>query len=70
MKLVIASLVTVAMFVVGCSDFGGKSEGDTCGGSRDECGSNLTCQPINGHGSVCCPTPASASKESNCQASK
>jgi hypothetical protein len=51
-----------------CSGLGGVSEGSACGGSTDDCAANLTCQPIKGHGSVCCPAPASASDNPSCHA--
>jgi hypothetical protein len=59
------ALVAGLVSVVGC---GGVDEGDTCGGSTDNCGDNLTCQPIEGHGDVCCPTPPSASDKATCHA--
>ena len=63
--LFVCGLVAGLLSVVGCGEI---SEGDSCGGSKDGCGNNLTCQPIAGHGDVCCPTPASASEKSSCQA--
>jgi hypothetical protein len=43
-------------------------EGNACS-KNDDCGGNLTCQPIVGRkdSSYCCPTPANSSKEANCQ---
>lgn len=57
--------------IVACSDFGGVKEGDSCGGSQDDCASNLTCTPIEGrNGSFCCPTPSTASNYQNCHPTK
>jgi hypothetical protein len=57
----------VAALTGGCAGPIGKGEGDSCA-SEDDCSSNLTCQPISGRkGDFCCPTPANASKEGNCQ---
>jgi hypothetical protein len=53
--------------LLACAGPVGKGEGDSCS-TNDDCSSNLTCQPVTGHGVVCCPTPASSSKEGNCQA--
>ncbi|HEY8040990.1 MAG TPA: hypothetical protein VIF15_14390 [Polyangiaceae bacterium] len=56
-----------AAAVAACAGPTGKGEGDSCTGA-DDCSSNLTCQPISGRqGDFCCPTPASSSKEGNCQ---
>jgi hypothetical protein len=63
--LFVCALVAGLASVVGC---GAVSEGDSCGGSEDKCGDNLTCQPVEGHGDVCCPTPPSASEKSSCHA--
>jgi hypothetical protein len=66
-------LVTLAagsiasVMALGCSDAGGISEGDQCGAPKDNCSSNLTCQPISGQaGDVCCPTPPESSKKDSC----
>jgi hypothetical protein len=64
--LFVCALVAGLLAVVGCQ--GEISEGDSCGGSKDNCENNLTCQPIAGHGDVCCPTPPSASEKGTCQA--
>jgi hypothetical protein len=56
-------------FLVACSGSGGILEGDTCGGSTDQCHNNLTCQPIQGRtGDFCCPTPPQSSTQTNCHA--
>jgi hypothetical protein len=55
--------------VIACGPTG-VSEGGECGGSQDDCGANLTCQPINGRGhSYCCPAPPESSNYQNCHAS-
>ncbi len=64
--LFVCGLVAGVLAAAGC--WAGVSEGDSCGGSQDNCGDNLTCQPIAGHGDVCCPTPPSASDKDNCHA--
>jgi hypothetical protein len=70
-KLLIAMFAVSVSAIVACSDRGGVSEGDECGGSQDDCGSNLTCTPIQGRGhSFCCPTPSTASNYQNCHPSK
>ncbi len=52
--------------IVACGP-SGLSEGDSCGGSGDDCGSNLTCQPVAGRkGDFCCPTPQQSSNYTNC----
>ena len=59
-------VATVALLA--CAGPVGKGEGDSCS-TADDCSSNLTCQPISGRNAdYCCPTPASTSKEGNCQA--
>jgi hypothetical protein len=71
MWVTLAACGIAGAIALGCSGMGGISEGDPCGGTQDNCGSNLTCQPIKGHnGNYCCPTPASASKEDNCHATQ
>lgn len=61
-------IVSVACGLIGCAGpIGGKSQGESCS-TEDECGTDLTCQPIAGHGDVCCPTPADTSTSSGCQA--
>jgi hypothetical protein len=62
-------MMAVAAFggaVIACVGPVGKGEGDSCN-SEDQCGSDLTCQPIGDTGDFCCPTPASSSKKSACQ---
>ena len=67
MKAWITVLALGLVTMVAC---GGPGQGDECGGSQDDCGSNLTCQPIKGRGkSYCCPTPPEQSSNSNCHAS-
>ena len=62
--------IGMAVALLACAGPVGKGEGDSCS-TADDCSSNLTCQPINGrNGDFCCPTPASTSKEGNCQATK
>jgi hypothetical protein len=57
-----------AVLSAACAGPTGKGEGDSCT-SNDDCSSNLTCQPVDGRqGDFCCPTPADASSQSNCQA--
>jgi hypothetical protein len=59
--------IGAAVALLACAGPVGKGEGDSCS-TADDCSSNLTCQPIDGRsGDYCCPTPASTSKESNCQ---
>jgi hypothetical protein len=60
-------LAVGAVGLVACSFSGGMGEGDDCGGQQDDCGKNLTCTPFQSGHSYCCPTPAWASKEGNCQ---
>jgi hypothetical protein len=60
-----------AVLSAACAGPLGKGEGEACT-KVDDCSSDLTCQPILGskgmsRGQFCCPTPPSASKESNCQ---
>ena len=44
-----------------------SNEGKACS-AADDCGGNLTCQPIQGRNQdYCCPTPANESKQSTCQ---
>lgn len=59
--------VVVASALAACvGPTGGVGEGDPCSG--DDCGSNLTCQPIQGRTQdYCCPAPASMSSKPNCQ---
>jgi hypothetical protein len=60
----VSAFVVLAAFATAC---GGKSAGDSC--TKDgECGSNLTCQPVQGRSeNYCCATPASATKDApNC----
>jgi hypothetical protein len=64
--VVLAAGVAV-MMAVACAGPLGKGDGDSCS-TADDCSSNLTCQAITGRqGEYCCPTPPTASKESNCQ---
>ncbi len=43
----------------------GNSEADDCK-TDDDCGSNLTCQPIPGRGDRCCPSPSDSSNYEDC----
>jgi len=69
-KVLTVVLLGLASGLVACAGDIGKSQGDPCGGSQDECGSNLTCQPIvhsdGSKGDYCCPTPAWTSTKSVC----
>jgi hypothetical protein len=61
----------VAAGLLACAGpIGGKGEGESCA-AADDCGSDLTCQPVEGRGGdFCCPTVgvgAPPSKEANCQ---
>jgi hypothetical protein len=65
-KMVCVVLASVACGLIACvGPVGGKGEGESCS-SPDDCGSDLTCQPVNG-GDYCCPTPADSSKKASCQ---
>lgn len=60
-----------AAALVACAGpIGGKGEGESCS-TEDECGSNLTCQPVDGRSEdYCCPTQgvgAPPPKADNCQ---
>jgi hypothetical protein len=56
----------VSLGAVACGP-SGLSEGGSCGGGQDDCGSNLTCQPVAGRkGDFCCPTPQQSSNYENC----
>lgn len=68
MRKILGVLVMLSVGVlVACSGTGGILEGNSCGGSSDDCHGNLTCQPIEGRvGDFCCPTPADSSSQSNC----
>jgi hypothetical protein len=66
---IVLSSLTLAVALLAC---GGDAahEGKSCA-TGDDCGGNLTCQPIGGHDQTfCCPTPAAASGEDNCHATK
>jgi hypothetical protein len=65
-KMLFVVLAVTACGLVACAGPNGKGEGDSCN-SEDDCSSDLTCQPIAGHGDVCCPTPPYSSKKANCQ---
>jgi hypothetical protein len=63
----LAACAIASVIALGCSDFGGIGEGDQCSGPKDNCSSNLTCQPIAGQpGDVCCPTPPQSSNKDTC----
>ncbi len=47
----------VSILAAGCAGGGGGGEGDSCS-SNDDCSGQLICQPISGHGQVCCPAPS------------
>lgn len=65
---VVMGLVAMVSTVGACAGPMGKGEGDSCS-TQDDCSSDLTCQPVPGHGDVCCPAPADSSTKANCQAS-
>jgi hypothetical protein len=65
MKKFLVVLISVGALVA-CSGLGGTKQGDSCGGSTDDCASNLTCQPIKGKGSYCCPSPPESSDYQSC----
>ncbi len=68
-KVFVVAVSLVVAALAACS--GGVSQGEECGGSQDDCSSNLSCQPIAGRGhSYCCPTPAEVSHYQNCHALK
>jgi hypothetical protein len=51
-----------ALLFLACS----SGQGDSCSTDND-CGANLTCQPVHGRDqNFCCPTPAEASDYQNC----
>lgn len=70
-RFVVVSLgLVAAMSAAGCAGPVGKGEGEAC--AKDECSSNLTCQPIidgsgTAKGDFCCPTPPGASNYANCR---
>jgi hypothetical protein len=66
-KMVFVVMAGAACGLMACAGPGGKGEGDSCT-TEDDCSADLTCQPISGHGDVCCPTPPDASSKSSCQA--
>jgi hypothetical protein len=66
-KMVCVVLAAVTCGLIACVGPNGKGEGESCS-SPDDCGSDLTCQPVTGRsGDFCCPTPADTSTKSNCQ---
>lgn len=66
-KLVSFGMACGLTGLLACAGPIGKGQGDSCS-SQDECGSDLTCQPVTGRsGDYCCPTPRSASSNGNCQ---
>jgi hypothetical protein len=66
-KMTIVALSCALLGLLACSSSGGVSEGGECGGPQDDCGTNLTCMPIQGRGhAYCCPTPPESSGEDNC----
>jgi hypothetical protein len=66
-KMVFFGMACGLVGLVACAGPIGKGQGDSCS-SQDECGSDLTCQPIGGRsGDYCCPTPATASTNGNCK---
>ena len=65
---VICGLAFVGSLVVACgpADSLNKNEGSGCS-KNDDCGGELTCQPIQGRtGDFCCPAPADSSGKINC----
>ena len=67
-KAIVVVSALAAVVVVACAGPGGKGEGDSCS-DEDQCSVDLTCQPIAGHGDVCCPAPPDASTKAGCHAS-
>ena len=64
-KVIIVTVAAALAALFACSS--GVGEGNECGGSQDDCGTKLTCQPIAGTGhSYCCPTPPESSKQDVC----
>jgi len=61
------ALFATASGLGACAGPMGKGEGDSCS-SQDDCSTDLTCQPIQGHGDVCCPAPPDNSSKSSCHA--
>jgi len=67
-KMACVVVASVACGLLACAGPNGKGEGESCS-SQEDCGSDLTCQPITGRqGDFCCPAPADSSTKSNCQA--
>jgi hypothetical protein len=66
----LAAAAAGAVILAACAGPVGKGEGEAC--SKDECSSNLTCQPIvdssnTSKGDFCCPTPPGSSNYANCR---
>jgi hypothetical protein len=67
----VVSLGLAAVFAAaGCAGPVGKGEGESC--SKDDCSSDLTCQPVLNaqnvsKGDFCCPTPPNSSNYANCK---
>ena len=66
-KLMATATLLFALSAIAAS-CGGDKEGQACT-KTDDCSGGTICQPIQGRTQTyCCPTPASSSKETNCQA--
>ena len=61
----ILGLVIMALVAAPTLGACGDSEGDTCTTDND-CGSQLLCQAVTGHGVRCCPTPPESSDNASC----
>lgn len=44
------------------------NEGGACSAQNNDCGGDLSCQPVQGRqGMFCCPTPEESSTQPNCK---
>jgi hypothetical protein len=65
---IICGVALVGSIVVACgpADSLNKNEGGACS-KVDDCGGDLSCQPIQGRtGDFCCPAPPESSSHTNC----